>query len=177
MAELAMSFTVLAHGVKNCDSATSEREIKILESMLKNFENPKSLAVKAGNNIVVNGMDVYKEMSAAYTNYMAGDFEGFGRDIGIALALIFIGADSSDSTIDPEAKKAAMKLVQSELYPTGINGDDKESYINFLDAIMTEKELAMQDPDALVAPAMYNAEEYMQLLNLMSQKNQGQYLY
>ena len=111
MAELALSLTVLAHGVKNCDSETTERELTIFREMLKNFENPKSLALKAGNNIVVNGMDVYREMSAAYTNYMAGDFEGFGRDIGIALALIFIGADSDDSTIDPKAKKAALKLV------------------------------------------------------------------
>jgi hypothetical protein len=92
--ELGMSFTVLAHGVKNCDSETTEREIEIFRGMLKNFEDPKSLAIKAGNNIIVNGMDVYKEMSAAYTNYRAGEYEGFGRDVGIALALIFIGADS-----------------------------------------------------------------------------------
>jgi len=141
MMELGMSFTVLAHGVKNCDSDISEREIQIFKEMLKNFENPKSLAIRAGNNIVVNGMDVYREMSAAYTNYRAGEFEGFGRDIGIALALIFIGAtDSTASNIDPTAKKAALQLVQSELYPTGLNGDNKEAYVNFLDAIMTERE-------------------------------------
>ena len=97
--------------------------------MLSNFENPKSLALKAGNNIIVNGMEVYREMSAAYTNYMAGEFEAFGKDIGIALAMIFIGADSDSSNIDPKAKKAALKMVQSELYPTNFLDDDKESYV------------------------------------------------
>jgi hypothetical protein len=68
-------------------------------------------------------------------------------------------------------------LVQSELYPTGLNGDNKEAYVNFLDAIMTEREQAMQTPDDLVAVApvsneiFYDAEEYMSLLNLMSKRN------
>lgn len=177
LAELGLSFAVLVKGVKDCDSETTERELEIFNAMLKNFEDPKSLAIRAGKNIIVNGMDVYKEMSAAYTNYRAGDFEGFGRDVGVALALIFIGADSSASNIDPNARKAAMHLVEAELYPTGMNGDNKEAYVNFLDAILTERELAMQVPDDLVAAApateeiFYDAEEYLALLNLMSKRN------
>jgi len=34
-------------------------------------------------------------------------------------------------------------MVQSELYPTGIMGDDNSEYMNFLDAILTEKKLTM----------------------------------
>lgn len=79
--------------------------------MLKSFKDPKSLAINAGKNIVVNGVDIYKEMSAAYTNYSAKEFEGFGRDIGVALALIFIGATDSSSSISPGALKSAMQLV------------------------------------------------------------------
>jgi len=51
-------------------------------------------------------------MSAAYTNYNLGKVEDFGRDIGAALALIFIGAvDPSTSSIDAGALQAAMTLV------------------------------------------------------------------
>ena len=34
-------------------------------------------------------------MTAAYTNYKLGAYEGFGRDIGVALAITFIGTTSS----------------------------------------------------------------------------------
>jgi len=51
-------------------------------------------------------------MSAAYTNYNLGKVEDFGRDIGAALALIFIGAvDPATSSIDAGALQAAMTLV------------------------------------------------------------------
>jgi hypothetical protein len=40
----------------------------------------------------LNGVEIYKEVSAAYTSYKVGEFEGFGRDIGVAMALVFIGA-------------------------------------------------------------------------------------
>lgn len=100
-------------------------------------------------------------MSAAYTNYNLGKVEDFGRDIGAALALIFIGAvDPATSSIDAGALQAAMTLVQSELYPTGIAGDSRDNYIDFLDAIMTEKEMAMQVPDELVAPVA-DADQYL----------------
>jgi len=42
-------------------------------------------------------------MSAAFTNYKSGEFEGFGREVGVALALIFIGVDYG-SNIDSPAK-------------------------------------------------------------------------
>ena len=60
--------------------------------MLVAFKDPKSLAINAGKNLVLNGVEIYHEMSAAYTNYKVGEYEGFGRDIGVALALTFIGA-------------------------------------------------------------------------------------
>lgn len=63
--------------------------------MYEAFKDPKALAQKAGKNMIVNGVDIYHEMSAAYTNYNAKEFEGFGKDIGIALALVFIGAGDS----------------------------------------------------------------------------------
>jgi hypothetical protein len=152
--DIGLSFSALAKGIKDCDSDTTEREIVIFKEMLKSFEHPKSLAVTAGKNIAVNGVNIYKEMSAAFTNYRNSEFEGFGRDIGVALALIFIGAhDGTMNNQNPSAKQAAMVLVSEELYPTGVLGDSKKAYINYLDAVMREKEEAMSLPEDLVAVA------------------------
>jgi len=87
-----------------------------------------------------------------------------------------------------------MTMVQSELYPTGIMGDDNTEYMNFLDAILTEKKLTMASgiDDGQIAAAtgqigtnpvqwgddvFYDAEEFNLLMNLMSKKNQASYLY
>jgi hypothetical protein len=35
-------------------------------------------------------------------------------------------------------------LVQNELYPTGIMVDDNSDYMNFLDAILSEKKLTFE---------------------------------
>jgi len=179
----------ISKGVEGCDKDVSERELAILHDMYETFKQPKALAQTAGQNIIVNGVEIYREMSAAYTNYSEKKFEGFGRDIGVAMALVFIGA--GESTIDESARKSAMKMVSSELYPTGMNGDDNADYVSFLDAIKTERDAAKSVglDDGIVAAAenplsdddgddvFYDAQEYMKMMNLMSQRNQAQYLY
>lgn len=39
--------------------------------MVEKFKDPKTFAYEMGANIVVNGVDIYREMQAAYTNYLA----------------------------------------------------------------------------------------------------------
>ena len=46
--DMAAAFEDLAKAVKDCDSDVTKREIEIFESMLKEFEDPRSLAIKAG---------------------------------------------------------------------------------------------------------------------------------
>jgi hypothetical protein len=42
--------------------------------MLKSFADPESLAIKAGTNVVLNGVEIYHEMTAAYTNYKLKEY-------------------------------------------------------------------------------------------------------
>lgn len=71
--------------------------MEVINEMLKAFADPESLAIKAGANVVLNGVEIYHEMTAAYTNYKLHEYEGFGRDIGVVLALAFIGAGTKTS--------------------------------------------------------------------------------
>jgi hypothetical protein len=43
--------------------------MQILGEMYEGFKHPKALAQRAGENVIVNGVEIYKELSAAYTNY------------------------------------------------------------------------------------------------------------
>ena len=63
--------------------------------MINNFKDPASFAMTARKNLWVNGIAIGREMSAAYTNYIEKEYEGFGRDIGVALALVFVGSSET----------------------------------------------------------------------------------
>merc|ERR1711907_337756 len=84
-------------------------------------------------------------MSAAFTNYQEGEFEGFGRDIGVALALVFIGQGESKATNG--ARQSAMKISESMLYPEDDTFTDNTEYIAFLDQLLTEREEARKAGD------------------------------
>ena len=93
-------------------------------------------------------------MSAAYTNYAAGEFEGFGRDLGVALALTFIG--HCEEKCDP-SHQAMSSMIEEQLYPTGIQGDDNSVYLAYLNTIYEQRSDAEEraqhpeSPDDLVA--------------------------
>ena len=116
--DLSYAFKRIARGIQDCDKEVSAKELEIFNKMLESFSDPKSLAIKAGQNLVLNGVEIYKEMSAAYTNYRVKEFEGFGRDIGVSMALTFIGACNTDHC--DEGMRAVREMVKKELYPTGL---------------------------------------------------------
>jgi len=102
--------------------------------MIGRFSDPKTFAYEMGANIVINGVDIYREMSAAYTNYLGKDYESFGRDIGVSLALIFIGA-SEAAKANPGAAKVMESMAQMETYPSitdSYNSADNKKWIAYL---------------------------------------------
>jgi len=56
------------------------------------FKSPWSFAYHVGKDLVVNGVQIYKEISAAVTDYEASQYRTFGVDTGKALAMIFLGS-------------------------------------------------------------------------------------
>merc|ERR1719224_359718 len=101
------------------------------------------MAYEMGANIVINGVDIYREMSAAYTSYLAKDFESFGRDIGVSLALIFIGA-SDAAKMNPGAAKVMESMAEMELYPqitdSMYKSEDNTQWHEYLGRIADEDE-------------------------------------
>lgn len=116
LTKIGMSVKKLSDAAKDCDNEITKKELDILTKMVGKFSNPKEFAYEMGANIMVNGVDIYREMSAAYTNYLAKEYESFGRDIGVSLALIFIGA-SEAAKANPGAAKVMESMAEMELYP------------------------------------------------------------
>ena len=189
LSNLGISFHHMIDAIKHCDNEVTQREVKILTKMIENFKNPKDLAYKIGTNIVINGVDIYNEMSAAYTNYLAKEYESFGKDIGISLSLVFIGA-SNAARVHPGAAKVMESMADMMLYPQlteqVYHDRDNSKYVDFLDQIANS-----DDPTSAIVPnynvhlvnlvpvqpVIVDTQQYLNLLNLMSSQQQNGYLY
>lgn len=136
--------------------------------MSEAFKKPEDLAVEVGKNIVVNGVDIYRELSAAYTNYLGAQYEDFGRDIGVSLALVFIGSNS-DANVDPKSKTVMMSYAEGQLYPTLtqsiFDSDDNRAYLNFLEYLSlksknpeTKKPVGPKDIKIIDLPESHDVE-------------------
>lgn len=187
LTRLGTSFHKLVNAIKSCDNEVTAREVKILVKMVESFKEPKELAYKIGGNIAVNGVDIYREMSAAYTNYMAKEYEAFGKDVGISLALIFIGA-SNAARVNPGAAKVMESMAEMSLYPQlseqVYQDNDNTRYVDFLEQIANSDDPTTV-PDynvqlvnlAQLQPVRLDQDAYVSLLNLLSQQQQNAYLY
>ena len=92
--------------MKTCSQQKDIDQLKKLEAMLKEFKDPKSFAYHVGKDLLVNGTNIYHQISDAVTQYKAGKYEAFGEDIGDSLALVLIGKTQM------MAKKAPKKRLQ-----------------------------------------------------------------
>ena len=55
------------------------------------FKSPRSFAYHVGKDILVNGRNIYQEISSAVSMYEAQKWEQFGYNIGEAAANVIIG--------------------------------------------------------------------------------------
>lgn len=127
MQQLALSLYSIVNAVKECDEQVRDEELEIITNMLKQFKNPKEVAYKVGQNLMVNGVDIYKELSAAYTSYYAKEYEAFGKDVGIAVALTFIGSVQPKGDV----RNSMMGSAKNQLFPDKdqvLDEDDVHSY-------------------------------------------------
>jgi len=135
---LGTSFKKLGKAVNDCDEHLKDSpEMKVFQEMTDIFINAKSseVVVKVSNNIWVNGVDIYHDLSAAYTNYLAKEYEQFGQDVGAALALTFIGPAGVGKLTNEDAEKL-QTMSQAALYPLltqrVYNDSDNKKYIDYL---------------------------------------------
>ena len=87
------SFESLPKAMKSCSESVEDAEK--LFKMLENFKSPISYAFHVGKDIIVNGVQIYKEIDTAVKDYESGDYLDFGKNVGQALAKVFIGYEAT----------------------------------------------------------------------------------
>lgn len=100
--EIGLATTLLATEIQNCEGVVADWHK--LEQMAAVFTSPASFAMHVGKDILLNGQDIYKDITNAEANYSHQQFEPFGENIGNALARVILG-DSLKMQEEFEAQK------------------------------------------------------------------------
>jgi hypothetical protein len=114
------SFQALGELANTCESSIKEsREMELFIEMTQIFKDTsaKDIALEVGKNVFVGGVDIYRELSAAYTNFFAKQYHQFGVDIGAAFALVFIGPSQVNKLSDDDQNKLK-SMIDSQVWPS-----------------------------------------------------------
>ncbi|CAD7967482.1 unnamed protein product [Amoebophrya sp. A25] len=79
-------------------AATAAELSKILAS-LEILRHPKQFAYHVGQDLIVNGVDIYKSVNAAVGFWKEAKYEDFGYQIGEALNLLIVGAQGGQQEL------------------------------------------------------------------------------
>jgi len=60
------------------------------------FEHPLELIYKAGKSLVINGVEIYELIHASINYYHKGDYFNFGKEIGLAMTIVFMKSHVAD---------------------------------------------------------------------------------
>ena len=76
-------------GMADCSSTTADWER--LEALAKTISSPKSFAYHVGKDLLINGKDIFGDISEAITDYDNQKWEAFGEEVGKAAAKTILG--------------------------------------------------------------------------------------
>lgn len=69
----------------------SEADLKKYRKAAKAYTSPESIAIKVGEDIIMNGQSIIDLVDDATKNYKKKNWEDFGKNLGSLLYLIFVG--------------------------------------------------------------------------------------
>ena len=104
---LGEAIVALKDDIKECKGVVAD--VEKLEEMAKIFANPLTFAYHVGKDLLVNGVQIYKEIDDSITQWKSQQYFFFGEDVGDALALLILGAPdeiyekATDESIPAEA--------------------------------------------------------------------------
>lgn len=91
--KLGMAIQGLPDAVATCKKASTAMpgDIEALKKAARMMTHPSRFAWHVGKDLVLNGVDIYKEVHAGMTAYNQKQWKACGKDIGVAMKLLAIG--------------------------------------------------------------------------------------
>ena len=88
------SLTEVSNAITDCKGAVED--VENILSVLEEFSSPYSFAFHVGKDLLVNGVNIIHEISAAIDDWDAQSYRDCGVQIGTALNQLLIGAEEQN---------------------------------------------------------------------------------
>jgi uncharacterized protein YecA (UPF0149 family) len=108
LADIGKALESLPLVISTCEAAADElkEDGKKLEKALEVLKHPLEFAYHVGKDLMLNGKDIFHEVTAAQSDYKAQLWRSFGQDVGAALEKLLVG------------DKPSVELVAVQIDPT-----------------------------------------------------------
>ena len=119
--EVATIAGELGSDLQDCEGAEQEGK-DAADALIKLFheESGWKVAFTVGKNVLVNGVDVYHDITGAISDYNSSNWENYGKDIGDILKLAAGGSNGFDDPCEvPTGVDFGIQCRMQELCGTG----------------------------------------------------------
>ena len=84
----------LSTDIQDCSSASTEAQ-QLAQQLETLYDNASAwdITFEVGKNILVNGVDIYNDITGAISSYDSADYYTMGSDIGVGMKLAAVGAN------------------------------------------------------------------------------------
>ncbi|CAD8071102.1 unnamed protein product [Paramecium sonneborni] len=145
---IGVAIQQIPDAITACQSGSEEMVAlsKLLTNMLEQLRNPWTFSFKIGYNLIVNGLDIYQEISTAIKDWKSEIYEDFGKQIGFVLVQLLKETKNTEALIfDYEVVGIIFEgLLDGIVDASGIKADDIKSCLNFADVIVIDFEKAVR---------------------------------
>jgi hypothetical protein len=157
--EIADIMKVVESGMKDCTSIKADWDK--LVKMVSIFDSPTSFAYHVGKDLIVNGKQIYGEITTAVSDYEAGNWGDFGYQIGEAAAKTLLGETELAMFATQDSKMKEAQIMQGFLTAFGGKFDlyallmciyeEDQAVLMFDVAVQTfEEAIAKKDPSEAI---------------------------
>lgn len=119
--EVAELMKVVKNGMQDCSSIKADWEK--LVKMISIFDSPTSFAYHVGKDLMVNGVQIYEEITTAVSDYEQAKWGDFGYQIGQAAAKTLLGEEQLPIFATQDSKIKEAEIMQGILSAFGGNFD------------------------------------------------------
>jgi hypothetical protein len=93
-----------------------EADVEKLEKMLVIFSNPTTFFYHLGKDLLINGVQIYKEIDDSVSKFEEASYFEFGEDVGDALALLIFGVPYEMLDIAEDTSIPALAVEPYQMY-------------------------------------------------------------
>jgi hypothetical protein len=84
-------------GMKDCSHVKADWTSVV--KMIEAFNSPTSFVIHIGEDLLINGKDIYSEIKDAIDSYKKENWEQFGIDVGMAAAKTLLGGEEEPKVL------------------------------------------------------------------------------